>query len=112
LSESFGMSLVEAMATGIPAIATKVGGMTEIIENGVTGLIVEADNPNSLADAIEQLLADNYLRKSMGKASRQRVLELFCWHKVADNLLNKYSQTFVKVLLKKQSSDKSLIPNS
>jgi spore coat protein SA len=109
LSESFGMSLVEAMATGIPAIATQVGGMTEIIENGVTGLVVEADNPNLLAEAIEQLLADNELRQSMGKAGRQRVLELFCWHKVAENLLNKYSQTLVKILNKKRSLDKSLI---
>lgn len=92
LSEAFGMSLVEAMATGIPAIATKVGGMTEIVEDGKTGLLVEADNPQLLAEAIMKLLADDELRKSMGEFGRQKVLTYFCWQKVTDNLLWQYSQ--------------------
>jgi glycosyltransferase involved in cell wall biosynthesis len=92
LSEAFGMSLVEAMATGIPAIATKVGGMTEIIEDGITGLIAEPDNAPALAEAILQLLRDNQLRESMGKAGRQRVLKLFCWDRVTENLLIEYFQ--------------------
>jgi glycosyltransferase involved in cell wall biosynthesis len=92
LSEAFGMSLVEAMAVGIPAIATKIGGMTEVIEDNLTGLLVQADNPAALAEAIMKLLADEELRKAMGILGRQRVLEFFCWQKVTDNLCCNYTK--------------------
>jgi spore coat protein SA len=92
LSEAFGMSLVEAMATGIPAIGTKVGGMTEIVEDARTGLLVEADNSQLLAEAMMKLFANDELRKSMGEFGRQKVLTHFCWQKVTENLLLQYSQ--------------------
>lgn len=90
LSEAFGMSLVEAMATEVPVIGTRVGGMTDIIEHGKTGLLVEPADAPALANTIVQLLFNEKLRKSMGKAGRQRVLELFSWEQVSESLLNHY----------------------
>jgi glycosyltransferase involved in cell wall biosynthesis len=104
LSESFGMSLVEAMATGIPVIASKVGGMTGIVEEGKTGFLVESDNPNALAEAIIKLLAEPQLRTSMGEAGYERVLNYFSWDKVAESLLINYYRVV-------ENSEQSLAPN-
>ncbi|UBF27320.1 glycosyltransferase family 4 protein [Kovacikia minuta CCNUW1] len=90
LSEAFGMSLVESMACGIPVIAARVGGMTSIIQQGETGVLVEPNNPSVLAHAICELLSNEDLRKSMGQAGRQRALALFSWSKVAESLEAEY----------------------
>jgi glycosyltransferase involved in cell wall biosynthesis len=92
LSESFGMSLVEAMVNEVPVVATRVGGMTEIVEDGKSGLLVEPGNPSALAQAILRLLTDDGLRKSMGEAARRRAMELFSWEKIAGDLLDHYRQ--------------------
>lgn len=81
-SESFGMSLVEAMACEIPVVATRVGGMPEIVDEQ-SGIVVERNDPEALADAIVRLLADDDLRQRMGVAGRHRVEELFAWDRVA-----------------------------
>jgi glycosyltransferase involved in cell wall biosynthesis len=90
LSESFGMSLIEAMATGVPVIASKVGGMTGIVEVGKTGLLFKSGDAKALAEAIMLLLQNQQLRLSMGEASRQRVLNYFSWDKVTESLLVNY----------------------
>jgi glycosyltransferase involved in cell wall biosynthesis len=89
-SESFGMSLVEAMACERPVIATRVGGMQEIVQHGTTGLMVERNDAAALAEAIVQLLADREMRATMGKAGRKRAIELFAWRQVARNVLGHY----------------------
>ena len=90
-NEPFGMPLVEAMASEVPTVATRGGGITEIVDEGQTGILVERNNAAALAEAILSLLADESLRRSMGQAGRQRVLEYFSWDRVADNLLNHYT---------------------
>jgi glycosyltransferase involved in cell wall biosynthesis len=92
LSEAFGMSLVEAMATEVPTIGARVGGMTDIIADGETGLLVEPDQAAALAEAILQLLANPSLRRSMGIAGRQRVLDRFAWNRIVESLLTHYQQ--------------------
>ncbi|MGB3766967.1 MAG: glycosyltransferase family 4 protein [Phormidesmis sp.] len=92
VSEAFGMSLVEAMATGTPAIGTAIGGMPEIVQHGKTGLIVPAENPAALADAIAQLLSNESLRAKMGEAGRVRAVETFSWQAIALSLANQYRQ--------------------
>jgi glycosyltransferase involved in cell wall biosynthesis len=91
-SESFGRSLIEAMACQVPAVATRVGGMEEIVEDGKTGILVEPGDASALAKAILCLLSDEDLRKSMGKAARKRAVELFSWEKTVENLLNQYKK--------------------
>jgi glycosyltransferase involved in cell wall biosynthesis len=88
--EAFGMAIIEAMACEVPVVATRVGGMAEIVEEGKCGLLVERGDSAKLAEAILRILLDDKLRESMGKAGRQRVLELFTWDRISENLLQKY----------------------
>lgn len=75
--ESFGRSLIEAMACGRPVVATAVGGVPEVVEDGSTGLLVPPGDPARLAGAVECLLRDAVLRRTMGRRGRARVEELF-----------------------------------
>ncbi len=75
--EPFGIVLVEAMAAGKPVVATRTGGPLDIVEERVTGLLVEAGNDKQLADAILQLLGDPERAAAMGKAGRKRAEEHF-----------------------------------
>jgi glycosyltransferase involved in cell wall biosynthesis len=77
LTESLCVSVMEAMAMELPVVASKVGGLPEVVENGVTGLLAQPGDPQSLADAISYLVANQDLANEMGKAGRQRVLEKF-----------------------------------
>ncbi|WP_287179660.1 glycosyltransferase family 4 protein [Mesorhizobium sp.] len=82
LSESFGMSLVEALATGTPVVATRVGGMPGIVEATGGGLLVEKNDPAALSDAIPRLLADPESSNGIGRPGAQRVAELYSWEKL------------------------------
>ncbi|MBF2003306.1 MAG: glycosyltransferase family 4 protein [Synechococcales cyanobacterium M58_A2018_015] len=90
LSEAFGMSLVESMATATPVIGARIGGMLDVIADGETGFLVEPANPDALAAAIITLLSQPSLRQQMGQRGRQRVLEQFSWPQIADSLLVHY----------------------
>jgi hypothetical protein len=76
-SEGFGRVLVEAACLAIPAVATRVGGMPEVVVDGVTGLLVPPDDPVALARALVTLLRDPGLRQTFGQAARQRALGRF-----------------------------------
>ena len=97
LSEAFGMSLIEAMATQTPVVATKIGGMPEIIEDGVTGKIVDHGNPQAIADAAIAIISDPQKAAAMGKAGRTRVLQHYSWSKIAKNLIDSYADIGVKL---------------
>ncbi|MDG4553138.1 MAG: glycosyltransferase family 4 protein [Candidatus Competibacter sp.] len=90
LSESFGISIVEGMACGVPVVGTKVGGMLETILNGETGLLVEPERPDLLADAIVSLLKDTETAQTMGANGRSRAVEHFSWRARVDRLLSAY----------------------
>jgi glycosyltransferase involved in cell wall biosynthesis len=94
LSEAFGMSLVEAMMYRVPVVASRVGGMTNIVRHGATGLLVDAADANSLAAALCDLLADPQRARQMGDAGRARALEAYSWDRTTD-LLIEYFQDVV-----------------
>ena len=96
LSEAFGMSLVEAMATQTPVIATKIGGMTEIVDDHINGLLVEPGNPQALAKATVKLISDANRAKAMGIAGRNKVLQRYSWSKVVESLVNSYAEIGVE----------------
>jgi glycosyltransferase involved in cell wall biosynthesis len=73
LTEGVSVALLEAGAYGVPAVATAVGGNVEIIENGVTGLLVDPGSHPSVTDAFERLHEDVDLRAAMGKKAREKV---------------------------------------
>ena len=76
-SEGLPLSILEAMATGLPVVASRVGGVPEVVVDGETGLLVPPGDPGSLARAIERLLDDSALRRRLGAAGRARVAEHF-----------------------------------
>ena len=88
--EPFGMPLVEAMAAGLPCVATRGGAFPEIVEHQLTGLLVERGDANQLANAILKLCDDDQLRAALGQAGRTRARERFSWDHVADSLVEEY----------------------
>ena len=75
--EGMSNAVLEAMAAGLPVVATAVGGTPEVVVNGVTGLLVPPRDPDTLAQAITRLLRDPDLRLKMGRAGRERVEKYF-----------------------------------
>jgi glycosyltransferase involved in cell wall biosynthesis len=69
--------IIEAMAMSLPVVSTPVGGIPELVDHDVTGLLVEPGDSVALADALERLLADRPLRRRMGRAGREKVLSHF-----------------------------------
>jgi glycosyltransferase involved in cell wall biosynthesis len=76
-SEGFSNAIVEAMAASLPVVATDVGGNTEAVTDGVSGLIVPSEDPAALAEAITQLLADPSKAREMGAAGKKLASEKF-----------------------------------
>lgn len=89
-AENCPLSLLEAMASGLPAVATAVGGVPEVVRDGVEGLLCPAGDRAALADALGRLTADPALRVRMGAAARQRVLDRFTIDHCLDGLLASY----------------------
>ena len=81
--EPFANANLEAMAMGTPMIATRVGGNPEMVEDGMSGLLVEPEDPDGLAAAIVRLLEEPERTKAMGRAARQRA-EAFSWGRMVD----------------------------
>lgn len=84
--ECFPLVLLEAMQCGLSCISTAEAGIPDIIEDGKTGLIVPANNPEALADAIEKVLSDNAMCKAMGKQGRRHYEHHFTLNKFEENL--------------------------
>lgn len=89
-SEGFPNSLLEAMAAGRPVIATRVGGIPDLVVHGETGLLVPPQEPEQMAIAIEQLSANPTVVASMGRAGRRRASTTFDHHRVVAELESWY----------------------
>lgn len=83
LSEGLGNSFLEAMAAGVPVVATSVGGIPDFLEEGETGLLCEVNNPRSIAQKVEKYLKDAESREYIVKKARAMVKEKYQWEKVA-----------------------------
>jgi glycosyltransferase involved in cell wall biosynthesis len=75
--ESFGLVYVEAMMFGVPVVATRVGGVPEVVQHGHNGFLVEPEDPKALAVAVRRLIADDELRAELGRESRRLYEERF-----------------------------------
>lgn len=90
LIEAFPLPLVEAMGSGLPVIAPRVGGIPEIVEDGTSGLLFEAGNADELSEKIATLLTNPEYRMKIAETGRLRATEMFSWDKIALELLETY----------------------
>jgi glycosyltransferase involved in cell wall biosynthesis len=91
LLEGFSTALLEAMATGLPIVATRVPGIVDQIEDGREGVLVPAENPEALADAMRRISSDRGLISSLSDQAARRSLE-FRWERVAEKYLALYEK--------------------
>lgn len=92
VAEGLSNALLEAMATGLGCVATRVGGAQELIEDGRSGLLVAAGDDSALQDALVRLLTDTELRAAIGTAARERVVADFGLEQVAERLVALYHE--------------------
>lgn len=90
LDEALGMSAVEAQACGLPAVASRTGGVPDIVEDGVTGILVPPGETTPLAEALRALLFDPELRMRFAAAARARMKERFAF----DRMVTRYAELF------------------
>ena len=93
-AEGISNTILEAMASGLPVVATEVGGNAELVAAGETGLLVPAEDPQRMAEALLRYTADAALRQNHGAAGRQRVERNFS----IDNMVMRYTQLYESLL--------------
>jgi len=91
-TESFSVTAVEAMASGKPVVVSNLPGLRVTAENNISGLLVEPNNENDLAEKILFLIDHKDMTTSMGQAARKRAIELYDWRKICVNIKNFYSK--------------------
>src|SRR5438046_10577080 len=81
--ESFGIVLLEAMAAGLPVVASDIHGYKRVVQRNVTGLLVEPKDPDAIAGALAPLLGEPTLRERLGQAGARRAPDYGWWHVTA-----------------------------
>jgi L-malate glycosyltransferase len=88
-NESFGLVALEAMACEVPVVASRVGGLPEVVTDGIEGFLVDPQDIGKMADCSVAVLADSSVRKEMGKRAREKAHAQFCSNKII-SLYEKY----------------------
>jgi len=90
--EGFGMAILEAMAAGIPVVATDVGAVSELVEDGVTGWLAAPDDRQSLAILVSRLLEDPNTRTRLGLAGRRAAADRFSLARMVTGYADLYAR--------------------
>lgn len=91
VKEGLGIALLEALTAGKACVASRIGGIPDIIRDGHSGLLVDVGDPKGISDAVLKLLADSSLRAEMGRRGRALVQERFTLEGMADNMIKLYA---------------------
>ena len=98
MSESFGLVALEAAACGTPVVASAVGGLTSIVEDGATGYLVEGRDVAGFADRVEMILSEGALARRLGDAASERARG-YTWSTAAGRLLAVYEELGARSLV-------------
>jgi starch synthase len=101
--EPFGLINLEAMACQTAVVASAVGGIVEVVEDGKTGLLVPPARPDALAEALNRVLANPGVAREMGRAGRRRVEAHFSWASIAERTEQVYAEAIAE--FKRSSGD-------
>jgi glycosyltransferase involved in cell wall biosynthesis len=96
LCESFPLVVLEAMAAGLPVVATRSGGIPECVEEGKTGILVERGDVPALAEAMLEVLANRDLRRAMGEAGRRRTMGVLSFDRMTAELRGHYQEAVAR----------------
>jgi glycosyltransferase involved in cell wall biosynthesis len=94
ITEGIPIAMLEAMAKGLPVVATIVGGIPEVLQDNVDGLLVESSNPQMIADTLKRLINDRFLRIRLGEAAREKIKSSFC----SESVCKQYEQLYINLL--------------
>ena len=95
LYESFGMVALEAMACGVPVIASEVGGLGYLVQNGITGYTIPDSDPKALCDKLAELLGNTDLRNQMGRYAAEYAVD-YAWETIASQIVEVYNDVLSK----------------
>jgi glycosyltransferase involved in cell wall biosynthesis len=90
--ELLGLAVLEAMASGTPVVCSRVGGLPELVEDGVNGFLVQPGDAAELHERLAQLLGDRSLAERMGRNARELALDRFTWEACAERCLDAYAE--------------------
>ena len=92
-TEALTYALVEAGLADLPAVASRVGGLPEILEHQTSGILVKPKNPEALAEAIKTLIENPKLRKKYGETFKKKASQKFSFEKMLEETINLYRKT-------------------
>ena len=84
------MAVLQGMSAGVPVVASNVGGIADVIQDGIQGILIEPDDPSALIGALQCLLGDSELRNRFGNAGRSHVEEKFSISRMTESHLEIY----------------------
>jgi glycosyltransferase involved in cell wall biosynthesis len=99
--ESFGLVALEAMACGVPVVASRVGGLPEVVIDGFNGRLCTPGDTRQMTEAVLEILSSPYRQRQMGEAGRERALSVFSPEKVLPKYVELYRQTSAAPVLQR-----------
>lgn len=111
VKEAFGLVILEAMACSTPVVASRIGGIPNIVKDGKTGFLVRPRSPKEIAEKVNIILGNPKLSLAMGERCRKLIEEKFTWEKVADTVRENYQIALKHIIKKKEEKELKKIFN-